>query len=125
MACATKKQSALKHSAEKHTTHKHAAEKHTAKRQLFYVSSSEYKKFNEYICHLFLAEEFSEPESYSSPVKVKKSIPAPQQNEIEPIELDDGYGSPATPIISAASFSYKLVYKLEVAALMTGAAGDP
>ena len=60
----------------------------------------------------FLAEEFSEPESYSSPVKVKKSIPAQQQNEIEPIELDDGYGSPAAPVISAASSSYKPVYKL-------------
>jgi len=43
---------------------------------------------------------------------VKKSIPAQQQNEIEPIELDDGYGSPAAPVISAASSSYKPMYKL-------------
>ena len=70
-----------------------------------------YQNFNKNIWHLFLAE-YSEPESYSSPVKVKKSIPAQQQNEIEPIELDDGYGSPAAPVISAASSSYKPVYKL-------------
>jgi hypothetical protein len=68
----------------------------------FWYPFSEYQNFNKNICHLFLAEEFSEPESYSSPVKVKKSIPAQQQNEIEPADLDDGYGSPAAPVISAA-----------------------
>ena len=33
---------------------------------------------------MYFSAEYSEPESYSSPVKVKKSIPPPiQQNEVD------------------------------------------
>ena len=48
----------------------------------------------------FFSAEYSEPESYSSPVKVKKSIPLATKNEVE---IDDGYGSPAAPVISVSS----------------------
>ena len=82
---------------------------------MFTAGSSKKRKLGQYLTFIFLfLAEYSEPESYSSPVKVKKSIPAQQQNEVEPIELDDGYGSPAAPVISAASSGSTLypVYKL-------------
>jgi len=54
--------------------------------------------------------EYNEPQSYSSPVKVKKSIPLPIKNEVE-VDIDDGYGSPSAPVISVSNApSVKPVY---------------
>ena len=42
---------------------------------------------------------YQEPQSYSGPVKVKKSVPPPI------LDIDDGYGSPLAPVVSASAQS--------------------
>ena len=46
---------------------------------------------------------YQEPQSYSAPVKVKKSVNPGSTPPVQIEEIDDGYGAPLAPVVSASA----------------------